>query len=70
MDLLVSVILFVWAALMIPYDIEGGNIHGNYALDLDMFLSSLYLWLIGHLSVIIVCTLSLETFPIMSTYNS
>ena len=59
---LVSVILLIWASLMLPYDINGAVIHGEYVLDRTMFESALILWLIGHLSCIISCILSLITF--------
>jgi len=58
---LVSVMLIFWACFMIPYDIDGPSIHGSYALDRDMFVASLTIWVIGHFACIISCILSLIT---------
>eukprot|EP01084_Bolivina_argentea_P161849 281690_1 len=58
---IVSIILIVWALLMIPYDINGSIIHGDYVRDRNMFLSALYIWLIGHLSVILSSFVSIIT---------
>eukprot|EP01084_Bolivina_argentea_P284399 487412_1 len=58
---LVSSILLLWASLMIPYDIYGSLILGEYVWDHNMFLASLYIWLIAHICVILCSISSLIT---------